>query len=114
MRYVVTTTSNRTTAPGPVRSLGRVGLWGAPGSGKTTFLAALNIAVNRARNQDLMIFGVDDVSTDFLVQNTAMLTQERRFPRLRSSSSRSSFVCRSRRKYRCAAVSAAMTRCLLS
>jgi hypothetical protein len=80
MRYVVTTTSNRTTAPGPVRSLGRVGLWGAPGSGKTTFLAALNIAVNRARNQDLMIFGVDDVSTDFLVQNTAMLTQERRFP----------------------------------
>lgn len=80
MRYVVTTTSNRTPAPGPVRSLGRVGLWGAPGSGKTTFLAALNIAVNRARNQDLMIFGVDDGSTDFLVQNTAMLTQERRFP----------------------------------
>jgi hypothetical protein len=80
MRYVVVTTSNRAPAPGPVRSLGRVGLWGAPGSGKTTFLAALQIAVNRAQDRNLMIFGVDDSSTDFLVENTAMLTRERRFP----------------------------------
>jgi hypothetical protein len=80
MRYVVATTSNRAPAPGPVRSLGRIGLWGAPGSGKTTFLAALQIAVNRAQDRNLMIFGVDDGSTDFLVDNTAMLTQQRRFP----------------------------------
>lgn len=66
--------------PGPVRSLGRIGLWGAPGSGKTTFLAALQIAVNRSQDRNLMIFGVDDSSTDFLVENTAMLTQQRRFP----------------------------------
>jgi hypothetical protein len=62
------------------RSLGRVGMWGAPGSGKTTFLAALNIAVNQSALQELMIFGVDDVSTDFLVDNTARLTSDRRFP----------------------------------
>ena len=98
----MTTTSNRTPAPGPVRSLGRVGLWGAPGSGKTTFLAALNIAVNRARNQDLMIFGVDDGSTDFLVQNTAMLTQERRFPPATQLQQQMSWVlCSLRRKCRC-------------
>ena len=80
MRYGVVTTSNRVPAPGPVRSLGRIGLWGAPGSGKTTYLAALQIAVNRAQDRNLMIFGVDDSSTDFLVENTAMLTRERRFP----------------------------------
>jgi energy-coupling factor transporter ATP-binding protein EcfA2 len=74
---VATTAKNRT--PGPIRTLGRVGLWGAPGSGKTTFLAALNIAVNRA-SEDLLIYGVDDASTDFLVDNTAMLTQRREFP----------------------------------
>jgi hypothetical protein len=63
-----------------MRSLGRIGLWGAPSCGKTTFLAALNIAVNQAAARELMIFGVDDASTDFLVDNTARLTGERRFP----------------------------------
>ena len=29
---------------GPGRGIGKVGMWGAPGSGKTTFLAALSIA----------------------------------------------------------------------
>ena len=53
-------------SPQAMRSLGRIGLWGAPGSGKTTFLAALNIAVNQAAARELMIFGVDDASTDFL------------------------------------------------
>jgi hypothetical protein len=69
-------------APGAtqLRSLGRVGLWGAPGTGKTTFLAALNIAVQRSAIEDLTIFGTDDVSTDFLADSTARLTRDRRFP----------------------------------
>jgi hypothetical protein len=70
------------TSGGPqgIRALGRIGLWGAPTCGKTTFLAALNIAVSQAAAQELMIFGVDDASTDFLVDNTAKLTSERKFP----------------------------------
>ena len=66
--------------PQAMRSLGRIGLWGAPGCGKTTFLAALNVAVNQAAARELMIFGVDDASTDFLVENTSRLTRDRRFP----------------------------------
>lgn len=66
--------------PQGIRSLGRIGLWGAPGCGKTTFLAALNVAVNQATAQDLMIYGVDDSSTDFLVENTTRLTRDRQFP----------------------------------
>ena len=44
------------------------------------FLAALNVAVNQATAQELMIYGVDDASTDFLVNNTARLTSDREFP----------------------------------
>lgn len=66
--------------PQAMRSLGRIGLWGAPSCGKTTFLAALNIAVDQAAEEELMIYGVDDGSTDFLVDNTARLTRERHFP----------------------------------
>lgn len=73
----MTTTNGR---PPAARTLGRVGLWGAPTSGKTTFLAALNVAVNRSRARELMIYGVDDASTDFLVANTERLTKEREFP----------------------------------
>lgn len=71
-----------TTASEPLataRRLRRIGLWGAPESGKTTFLAALNVAVTRAEG-DLLIYGADDESTEFLAQNTAMLTSGRRFP----------------------------------
>jgi hypothetical protein len=56
-----------------------VGLWGAPGCGKTTFLAALYVAVNRA-SQDLNIFGVDDDSTEFMVDSNRMLTNKHMFP----------------------------------
>lgn len=73
----MTTTSNG--SPPPTRTLRRIGLWGAPGSGKTTFLAALNVAVTRAQ-RDLLIFGSDNESTEFLALNTAMLTSGRRFP----------------------------------
>lgn len=56
-----------------------IGLWGAPSSGKTTFLAALSVAVNRA-SRDLNIFGVDDDSTEFMVDSNRMLTNKHRFP----------------------------------
>ena len=56
-----------------------LGLWGAPSSGKTTFLAALNIAAARS-NAKPMIYGINDESTDFLADSTHMLDVERRFP----------------------------------
>lgn len=73
----MTTTVNE--PPAPTRSLRRIALWGAPGSGKTTFLAALNVAVARTK-RDLIIFGADDESTEFLAANTSMLTTRRQFP----------------------------------
>lgn len=69
-----------TDGPPPVRTMGRIGLWGAPTSGKTTFLAALSIAVARKRTEGLMLYGADGPSTDFLVENTARLTQAQEFP----------------------------------
>lgn len=57
----------------------RIGLWGAPASGKTTFLAALNVAVTRSP-QTTMIYGADDESTEFLKVNTKLLTSEHTFP----------------------------------
>lgn len=66
-------------APPTTRSLKRIGLWGAPESGKTTFLAALNVAVTRS-STDLLIYGTDDEATEFLAENTSMLTSQRRFP----------------------------------
>jgi hypothetical protein len=72
-------TTNTQPAPPATRILRRVGLWGAPRSGKTTYLAALNVAVTRSA-KDLLIFGTDDEATAFLAENTDMLTRERRFP----------------------------------
>ncbi|RSN48578.1 hypothetical protein DMH08_33785 [Actinomadura sp. WAC 06369] len=63
----------------PVRELRRIGLWGAPESGKTTFLAALQVAVLRSPEQ-WMLFGVNEESNDFLDTQTSMLTQHRQFP----------------------------------
>lgn len=56
-----------------------VGMWGAVACGKTTFLASLYIAITRAE-QDLNIFGVDDTSTEFMIESNRQLTKERRFP----------------------------------
>ncbi len=72
-------TTNFNDGPYSRRALRSIGLWGAPGSGKTTFLAALFIAVNRS-NLDLRIYGVDDESTEFLVESTDTLAKEHRFP----------------------------------
>jgi hypothetical protein len=73
MRHPVTVMSNGARAPKSI------GLWGAPTSGKTTFLAALYIAVTRSI-LDLNIFGVNDESTDFMIDNTHTLTNDHRFP----------------------------------
>jgi hypothetical protein len=71
--------TNTQPAPPATRVLRRIGLWGAPRSGKTTYLAALNVAVVRSR-RDLLLYGVDDEATEFLAENTDLLTRERRFP----------------------------------
>jgi hypothetical protein len=64
----------------PVQAAGKIGLWGAPTSGKTTFLAALSIAATRKRDQRIQLFGADDASTHFLIEQTALLTSDLRFP----------------------------------
>jgi energy-coupling factor transporter ATP-binding protein EcfA2 len=63
----------------PPRLMRRIGLWGAPGSGKTSFLAALNVAVTQSRS-DWTLYGVNDESVDFLTESTETLTDKRRFP----------------------------------
>jgi hypothetical protein len=73
-------TTNPDGPPAAVRRLRRIGIWGAPQSGKTTFLAALNVAVIRAPQDHLLIYGVDENSTEFLIENTEILTTQRKFP----------------------------------
>jgi hypothetical protein len=71
-------------APGSraVERLGHVGIamWGAPRSGKTTFLAALGIALTRQRSP-WTVTGADESSVNILVDLTTNLAQ-RRFPRV--------------------------------
>lgn len=73
-------TSKRQPPSPPVQAAGKIGLWGAPTSGKTTFLAALSIAATRKRHQRVRLIGADDESTEFLVELTTMLTTQQRFP----------------------------------
>lgn len=56
-----------------------IGIWGAPQSGKTTFLAALRVAMNRA-DPGWRLDGVDGPSIDFLADSTHQLTEDRVFP----------------------------------
>ncbi len=56
-----------------------VTMLGAPGSGKTTFLAALPIAL-AGREDQWSLTGVDTASTNMLIWLTARLTQFRTFP----------------------------------
>jgi hypothetical protein len=76
---LVKTTKTQPSAP-PTQAAGKIGLWGAPTSGKTTFLAALSIAAARKRDQRVQLFGADDPSTDFLIEQTALLTRHMKFP----------------------------------
>jgi hypothetical protein len=79
-------------AAAPVQTAGKIGLWGAPTSGKTTFLAALSIAANRKRDQRIQLFGADDASTHFLVEQTALLTSDMQFPPATSAESHLNWV----------------------
>lgn len=61
----------------------RIGLWGAPRSGKTTFLASLPIAaMQHARNErgNWVVSGVGNSAVDFLNGSVNQLTVERGFP----------------------------------
>jgi transcriptional regulator with XRE-family HTH domain len=67
---------------GPVDSIEidrRVVLWGASGSGKTCFLAALNAAVARAERQWSLV-GMTDASAYLLQRATVSLIHHHRFP----------------------------------
>ncbi|SEG88837.1 hypothetical protein SAMN04489712_12290 [Thermomonospora echinospora] len=66
------------TAPHGGRTA-RIGLWGASGSGKTSYLASLFVAVNQTQGR-WNIVGVDKESVDFLAEKTDTLTRRRRFP----------------------------------
>lgn len=54
-------------------------MWGAPGSGKTTFLAALDIALKR-RHYGFNMAGVTDASVNLLIEMTDRLIVKREFP----------------------------------
>ncbi|QIS10501.1 hypothetical protein [Nocardia arthritidis] len=59
----------------------RLGIWGPPGSGKTTYLAALKLATLRSELPGNWIMnGADDVSTAFLEESMRKLTEDRTFP----------------------------------
>ncbi|MFE1833192.1 hypothetical protein [Streptomyces sviceus] len=68
---------------GSVADRMRVGLWGAPRSGKTTYLAALPIAAmqyQRHEEGNWLIGGMTAESSEFLNSSVTNLTIERRFP----------------------------------
>lgn len=54
-------------------------MWGAPGSGKTTFLAALDIALKR-RPYGFNLAGMTDASVNLLIEMTDRLIVKREFP----------------------------------
>ncbi|MEU9889530.1 hypothetical protein [Sphaerisporangium sp. NPDC051011] len=56
-----------------------IAVWGAPGSGKTTFLAALNIALILKKGP-WKVVGADGPSRDFLIEMTSALSEQQRFP----------------------------------
>ncbi len=57
----------------------KIGLWGPPASGKTTFLAALKVASLRSAEHWIMT-GADDESEKFLIDSVRELVRERVFP----------------------------------
>ncbi|MFB9676148.1 hypothetical protein [Streptosporangium vulgare] len=73
--------SGQRTAPdaGSGRSQPNITMWGAPGSGKTTFLAALNTALLR-QEDNWRVVGADAPSTSFLMEKTTALVRDKVFP----------------------------------
>ncbi|TYB43965.1 ATP-binding protein [Actinomadura chibensis] len=57
-----------------------IAMWGTPGSGKTTFLGALSIALS-LQDQGWKLVGGDLPSTDALIKLATDLAGQRRFPR---------------------------------
>jgi len=74
----MTTPAATPASTGP--QLRRVGLWGATQSGKTTFISSLFLATSRLTSNDVRIRGNNAESTDFLIRNTHILNQQRKFP----------------------------------
>lgn len=68
-----------TTASGDGRLQHGIAMWGVPSSGKTTFLAALSLALNQ-QEDDWNVIGVDTVSEKKLMELTTSLTKDRMFP----------------------------------
>lgn len=68
------------TAPAADGSGGRrITVWGAPSTGKTTFLAAVNVALDR-QNEPWRLIGADEASAEALTSFERALITERRFP----------------------------------
>jgi len=65
--------------PEPQPGKNNIGIWGAPQSGKTTFLAALRTAMT-LQDTGWVLNGVNNGSTEFLASSTHQLTVERIFP----------------------------------
>ncbi|HEX2315415.1 MAG TPA: hypothetical protein VHJ17_16850 [Thermomonospora sp.] len=65
----------------PVTRTSKIGLWGASGSGKTTYLASLFVAATQSRPRRWNIAGENQESVEFLTHKTNTLTEERRFPK---------------------------------
>ena len=57
----------------------RITVWGAPSTGKTTFLAALNLALDR-QNEPWRVIGVDEASAEALTRFERALVKDRVFP----------------------------------
>jgi hypothetical protein len=57
-----------------------IAMWGAPGSGKTAFLAALSIALNNARGAGWILIGRNPASQNELVKLRTILLGEHAFP----------------------------------
>jgi len=57
-----------------------IAMWGGPGSGKTAFLAALSIALLKARSTGWKLIGENAVSRTELIKLRRTLLQERTFP----------------------------------
>lgn len=66
------------STPNPPPTSHSIAMWGAPDSGKTTFLTALRIAQNR-RRRGWTIVGADELSAAFLTNATRRLSNEGRF-----------------------------------
>ncbi|MGI5324858.1 SAV_2336 N-terminal domain-related protein [Actinomadura nitritigenes] len=71
----------------PPASLPWIAMWGPPGSGKTTYLGALSVALNRSPER-WRVLGADAISTETLIRTTSALMSRREFPAVTQSAGR--------------------------